>query len=280
MSKFVNSLRSAALVLVLAYAGICAYMFIVQRSLQYRPDSTPVNITKVPIPNAIQETLNTSDGEKVIVWWVAPSDTTQPVFLYFHGNGANLENRAARFAKLTASGAGLLALSYRGYGGSTGTPTEAGLRIDTRRAYDELVNAKKIDPKRIIVFGESLGTTLANLLAADVPVAALLLDSSFDSALDVAARAYPWLPVRLLLLDQFRADLAAAKISAPVQQIHCRDDFVTPLASAERLNARYKNARPIHIVDARCHVPSFNRYDRVAFEFVERVMNSNNQNQP
>jgi hypothetical protein len=235
-------------------------MFIVQRSLQYRPDSTPVNIAKVSLPNAIQETLNTSDGEKVIVWWVAPSDTTQPVFLYFHGNGANLENRAARFAKLTASGAGLLALSYRGYGGSTGTPTEAGLRIDTRRAYDELVSVKKIDPKRIILFGESLGTTLANLLAAEVPVAAVFLDSSFDSAVDVAARAYPWLPVRVLLRDQFRADLAAPNISVPVQQIHCSEDPVTPLASAQLLRARFANPLPMQIVESRCHVPPIDRF--------------------
>jgi pimeloyl-ACP methyl ester carboxylesterase len=249
-------------------------MFIVQRSLQYRPDSTPVNIAKVPIPNAIQETLTTSDGEKVIVWWVAPSDATKPVFLYFHGNGANLENRAARFARLTASGAGLLALSYRGYGGSTGTPTETGLRIDTRRAYEELVSAKKIDPKRVILFGESLGTTLANLLAAEVPVAAVFLDSSFDSAVDVAARAYPWLPVRALLRDQFRADLAAPKISAPVQQIHCRDDPVTPLASAALLTSRFSTARPIHVLPKRCHVPQIDEFKSVLDAFVAGVLPS------
>jgi uncharacterized protein len=257
------------------YASICAYMFYIQRNMQYRPNPSLVNVANVSLPNATQNTLTTSDQQKIIVWWVPPRDTTQPVFLYFHGNGANLERRSNRFARLTESGAGLLALSYRGYGGSTGTPTEEGLLIDARRAYDELVNAKKIDPKRIIVFGESLGTTVANLLAAEVPVGALLLDSSFDSAVDVAARAYPWLPVRLLLLDQFRADLAATKINVPVQQIHCRDDFVTPLASAEQLHARFKNARPIHIVDARCHVPSINRYERVAFEFVESVMKAN-----
>jgi uncharacterized protein len=268
-------LKSFFAVLVLAYLGICAYMFSVQRTMQYRPNPTLVNVANASLPNAAQETLTTTDQEKLIVWWVPPRDAKQPVFLYFHGNGANLVNRAARFARLTENGAGLLALSYRGYGGSSGTPTEGGLRIDTRRAYDELVNAKQIDPKRIIVFGESLGTTLASLLAAEVPVAALLLDSSFDSAVDVAARAYPWLPVRLLLLDQFRADLAAPKINAPVQQIHCSDDFVTPLASAEQLNARYKSARPIHVVDARCHVPSFSRYERVATEFVANVMKSN-----
>ncbi|TAG80872.1 MAG: alpha/beta fold hydrolase [Betaproteobacteria bacterium] len=275
MSIYKKALASALFFAALAYVSICGYMFVAQRGMQYRPNTTPLNpgtaLSRAPDRIPQQSTLLTRDEQKVIVWWIAPSDPMKPVFLYFHGNGANLENRAARFARLTESGAGLLAVSYRGYGGSTGAPTEAGLRIDTRTAYDELVRAKKIDPKRIIVFGESLGTTLATLLAAEVPVGGLLLDSSFDSALAVAQNAYPWLPVRWLLLDQYRADLAAPQVSAPVQQIHCRDDPVTPLALARTLNARFANAAEIHIIERRCHVPSFDEFSSVARAFATRV---------
>lgn len=282
MSIFNKFALRALFTLALAYLAICAYMFVAQRGMQYRPNTTALDLAntlkQTPGFRAEQYTLLTRDEQKIVVRWTAPSASNQPVFLYFHGNGANLENRAARFARLTESGAGLLAVSYRGYGGSTGTPTEAGLRIDTRAAYDELVNTKKIAPTRIILFGESLGTTLATLLAADVPVAGLLLDSSFDSALAVAEGAYPWLPVRWLLLDQYRADVAAAKVRAPVQQVHCRDDPVTPLALARTLNGRFANAAPIHIIEARCHVAGFDHFSNVARSFATRAAGIESEN--
>jgi uncharacterized protein len=264
-------IRRFLVIAACAYLGICAYMFFVQRSMQYRPNPAPMNPANASLPQAQQEALTTSDGERIVVWWIAPRDDKQAVFLYFHGNGANLENRAARFAQLTRSGTGLMALSYRGYGGSSGTPTETGLRIDARKVYDELIAAKKIAPNRIVVFGESLGTTVSNLLASEVSIAALVLDSSFDSAVDVAARAYPWLPVRWLLRDQFRADLVAEKIKVPVLQIHCSDDPVTPLVSAQQLHKRFANARPIHLVNGRCHVPSLSQFEPPLNEFLRSI---------
>ncbi len=248
-------IRYLFVVLILIYVGLCAVMYFAQRGMQYRPDASIMNPLAVSLPRAVQETLVTSDGERIVTWWIAPRDTNAPVYLYLHGNGANLQNRAARFAKLSESGAGVMAVSWRGYGGSTGSPTEAGFRIDARAAYDALVMSKGVNTNRVVVFGESLGTTVATMLASEVPIAALLLDSSFDSALDVAARAYPWLPVRWLLRDQFRADLAASKVRAPVQQFHCSVDPVTPLASAQSLHARFTNARPIYVMDGSCHVP-------------------------
>jgi uncharacterized protein len=264
-----------ALLVAIAYVALCAYMFAVQRNMQYRPDPSAMNPSAAALPNAIQESITTRDGERIVTWWVAPRDTTQPVFLYLHGNGANLHARAARFAKLTRDGAGLLAVSWRGYGGSSGSPTEAGLRTDARAAYDTLVAAKAIDQKRIVVFGESLGTTVATLLAAEVSIAALVLDSSFDSAIDVASRAYPWLPVRWLLIDTYRADLAAANVRAPVQQFHCANDPITPLASAQQLRERFSNAAPIHLINASCHVPSITTFDAPLNAFVRSIAFAN-----
>jgi uncharacterized protein len=248
-------IRRLAVIAVIAYLCICAYMFFAQRSMQYRPDASPMNPLSANLPNAVQAAVKTSDSETIVTWWIAPRDIQQPVFLYFHGNGANLHARAARFAALSESGAGVFAVSWRGYGGSSGSPTEAGLRADARAAYDTLVNEKRINTNRIVLFGESLGTTVATMLASEVPIATLVLDSSFDSAVDVASRAYPWLPVSWLLRDQYRADLAAPKVSVPVQQFHCVDDFVTPLESAQALSARFSKARKIHVMEGRCHVP-------------------------
>ena len=265
MSNLALILRALAAVLAL-YLLLCAAMFALQRRLQYLPDATPVNAVAAGLPQAATEVLVTTDGERLQTWWIAPTRSDAPVYLYFHGNGANLHARAQRFARITTGGAGLLAVSWRGYGGSTGEPTEAGLLTDARSAYRTL--AVRVDPRRIVAYGESLGTTLATLLAAEVPVGALVLDSSFDSALDVARNAYPWLPVSLLMRDTFRADLAAPRVTVPVLQIHCRYDPVTPLAAAERLQRRFASARPLVVLDQHCHVPSLLDYEGALVDFV------------
>ena len=133
--------------------------------------------------------LDTPDGARVIVWHVPPRDD-RPVWLYFHGNGGALRYRVDRFRELTAQGDGLVALSYRGYAGSTGRPTEAGLIEDARAAYDFAV--KRYGAERIVLWGELLGSGVALALAAERPVARIVLEAPFLSAVDVAAGVYPF----------------------------------------------------------------------------------------
>lgn len=263
--------RLARTLLALAglYLALCLLMYAAQRSLQYHPDPSPMDPAAVWLPQVQAETLTTPDGERIVVWWVAPRDAGAPVYLYLHGNGAQLAARNRRLAMLTADGAGLLGVSWRGYGGSSGRPHEAGLLTDARSAYRAL--AARVDPARIVIFGESLGSTVAVMLAAEVPVAGLVLDSSFASALDVAQDAYPWLPVRWLLRDTYRADLAAPRVTAPVLQVHCRDDPVTPLASAQRLQALLPGRRPLELLDGRCHTPRMARFEPALRRFVDAL---------
>ena len=158
-----------------------------------------------------------------------------PVVLYFHGNGGALRYRAGRFQALTADGMGLVALSYRGYGGSTGSPTEAGLIADAEAAYAFAI--ARYPARRIVAWGESLGSGVAIALAAMKPVDRLVLEAPFTSAADVGARAYPFLPVRLLMKDQFRSDERIAKVTAPLLILHGDGDRVVPIALGERLHA-------------------------------------------
>jgi pimeloyl-ACP methyl ester carboxylesterase len=259
-------LRHLALAGLVAYAVLCLVMFVLQRRLQYFPDPSPMDPAAVGLPQARSETLVTPDGERLVTWWVAPRDAAQPVYFYLHGNGANLNARAARFARLVADGAGLYALSWRGYGGSSGTPSEVGLMADARAAHAELT--RRVAADRVLLFGESLGSTVAVMLAAEAPVRALLLDSSFASALAVARSAYPWLPVRLLLRDTYRADLAAPRVAVPVLQVHCSADPVTPLAAARALQALLPQARPMITLPGPCHVPDLDAYDGARRTFV------------
>ena len=153
--------------------------------------------------------------------------------LYFHGNGGALRYRVDRFRALTTLGDGLVALSYRGYGGSSGSPSESGLIEDAKAAYD--FATARYPAERIILWGESLGTGVAIAIAAERPVARLVLEAPFSSAVDIAAGAYPFVPVRWLMKDQFRSDLRVAQVKAPILVLHGDRDDVVPIASGERL---------------------------------------------
>jgi len=154
--------------------------------------------------------------------------------LYFHGNGGALRNRVDRFRALIADGNGLVALSYRGYGGSTGSPTEAGLIADAEAAY--AFAAARYPVERIVLWGESLGSGVAVALGAGHRVSRIVLEGSFTSAADVgAAHAYRFLPVRLMMKDQFRSDLQIAEVTAPLLFLHGGRDWVVPIALGERL---------------------------------------------
>jgi uncharacterized protein len=215
-----------------AYAGFVALMYVSQRKLMYLPDTTRWRPAAVGLPEAAEVVLDTADGEKIIVWHVPPRDG-QPVVLYFQGNGGGLNLRVRRFRQLIATGPGLIALCYRGYGGSSGHPTEAGLLQDAAAAY--AFATRLYAAERIVLWGESLGTGVAVALAAERPVGRVLLESPFTSAVDIAAAAYPFVPVRWLMKDQFRSDQRVVKVTAPVLVLHGARDTVVPLSYGERL---------------------------------------------
>jgi fermentation-respiration switch protein FrsA (DUF1100 family) len=222
------------LILAAMWAGFGALMYVAQRSLMYFPDKARTTPAAAGLPQAEEVVLDTADGEKVIAWHVPPRGD-RPVVLYFHGNGGALSHRVDRFRRLISDGTGLIALSYRGYGGSTGSPTEDGLIADARAAYEFAVARYKVE--RIALWGESLGTAVAIALAAERPVARVMLDAPFTSTRDVAAAQYWFLPVGLLMKDQFRSDLRIAKVKAPIMILHGDADGVIPISYGERLYA-------------------------------------------
>ena len=259
--------RSIRLFLVAAcgYLALCAAMAGCQRDLLYYPDRSLADPADAGLPNAAREHLQTSDGEDIVVWWIPPRAPDKPVFLYFHGNGGNLTYRSKRFTLLSENGSGVMALSWRGYGGSTGSPTEDGLMADARAAYAAV--RLRVDQDRVVLVGESLGSGVAVMLAAEVPVAALILDSGYSSISDVAASKFPWLPVRLLIQDEFRADLAAGNVQVPVFQVHCTDDPVIPLVFGRRLHQLFPNRRDLIEVPGRCHPVSPPGFEAVVKQF-------------
>jgi len=232
--------KSLLLILLAGYFGLVALLYFAQRALMYFPETLRTAPAAAAFPAAEEIVLDTADGERVIVWHLAPRGDGN-VVLYFHGNGGALRYRVERFRALTADGSGLVALSYRGYGGSTGSPTEAGLINDAVAAY--AFAAARYPPAKIVVWGESLGGGVAVALAAEHPVGRVVLEAPFSSAVDIAAAAYPFAPVRLLMKDQFRSDLRIEKVAAPVLILHGERDNIIPIRFGERLYAMIKSPK-------------------------------------
>jgi uncharacterized protein len=223
-------------VAVYALVGIVAYFG--QRKLMYFPDTTRVQPAQVGLAGVDERVLRTPDGERVIVWY-GKAKPGQPTLLYFHGNGGSLAIRAPRIARFMDEGWGVYMMTYRGYGGGTGQPTEVNNVADARLAYGALV-LEGVEPHSIIVYGESLGSGVAVRIAIERQLAGVILDAPYTSIVDVAAKAYPFLPVRTFLLDRYETVRYIANLKVPLLILHGERDDVVPVAMGREL-ARLAN---------------------------------------
>ncbi len=214
------------------YVGIATVLYATQRSLMYFPDTTHVTPVQAGLPQAEEVALTAADGVGITVWHVAPKDG-KPVILYFHGNGGALHYRVERFKRLIGDGVGLVALEYRGFGSNGGSPSEHGLIADAEAAY--AFAAARYPAKQIVVWGESLGSGVATAIAAEKPVGRVILEAPFTSTAAVASIRYWYMPVRLLMKDQYRSDERIGKVTAPLLILHGFQDKTVPYAMGEQM---------------------------------------------
>jgi len=225
------------LLIVVSAGYVCGLigLFFAQRAVLFpAPTSTRTAPPAAGFPEAEEHVLTTADGERVILWHV-PARPGRPVVLYFHGNGDYLAGFFGRFRDLIADGTGIVALSYRGYAGSSGQPSEQGLLQDAAAAFAFTTARYRAD--KIVAWGFSLGTGVAVALAAEQPVGKLILEAPYTSIVDVAASAFWFAPVRLFMQDQFRSDQRVARIKVPLLVMHGALDATIPVAFGERLFA-------------------------------------------
>src|SRR6478752_8251181 len=217
-------LKWLLIVVSVGYVGGLAALFLLQRSVLF---PIPQVFRVAPAAAQAEEhVLTTADGEKVIVWHV-PAEPGHPVILYFHGNGDFLAGFFGRFREFIADGTGIVALSYRGYAGSSGRPSEQGLLQDAAAAY--AFTTARYSADKIVVWGFSLGTGVAVAMAAEQPLGKLILEAPFTSTADVAASLFWFMPVRLVMRDQFRSDERIAGVSVPLLIMHGSNDPAIPI---------------------------------------------------
>lgn len=221
-------------VVALCYLAAVTALYTQQRSFLFPRDPARADPSVAGIPGLEATTITTEDGETLVAWVLPPQDG-KPVLLYFPGQKGNLAwpGFLERYRALSEDGDGLFVVSYRGYGGSTGMPSEAGLRADARAGYKAA--AARFGADRIVVYGESLGTGVAVGLAAEAPVKGVILESPYMSTAAVAAGRYPWAPVDFLMRDPFHSDELIGKVRAPILILHGRKDEVIPFAQGQAL---------------------------------------------
>lgn len=221
---------TALLVLLGLYLVAVALIFAFQRQLQYFPTNRAPSPADAGFADATEQVLTAADGTCILLWH-APAPEGAPTILFFQGNGGEIADRADRWAAYRAAGFGTAFLSWRGYGGAEGSPGEAGFHMDADAALAWLL-AQGIPAGDIALVGESLGTGVAVRLAADqpasAPVGAVVLEAPYTSAADIAARRYPWAPVRWLMLDQYRSIDRIKAVKAPVFIFHGDADRTIP----------------------------------------------------
>jgi uncharacterized protein len=225
-------LLAAALI---GYVGFLAAFYFMQRAFLFPiPQTVRTAPEAAGFPEAEEHVLTTSDGEKVIVWHV-PARPGRSVVLFFPGNGDFLAGRVGWFRDIVADGTGLIAVSYRGYAGSTGHPSERGLLLDAEAAYS--FAKARYEADRIVAWGFSLGTGVAVALAADRQVGKLILEAPYTSTAELAASLLRIVPVRWLMSDPFRSDERISRVSVPLLVMHGAQDHAIPITFGERLFA-------------------------------------------
>lgn len=219
------------------YVAAAALMFFAQDGLLFLPGIPGREIAATPAAVGLpyeEIVLTTEDGVSLSAWWV-PAAPARATLVHFHGNAGNIGDRLELLQVFHALGLNVLLFDYRGYGKSTGSPSEDGVYRDAQAVWRHLTRERGLAPGQIVLHGQSLGGAVACWLAAREHPAALILESSFTSVPDLAAELYPWLPVRLLARLRFNTRECLERVTAPVLVIHSRDDEIIPYAHGQRL---------------------------------------------
>ncbi|MBA2651344.1 MAG: alpha/beta hydrolase [Tatlockia sp.] len=226
------------------------FMYLFQRQLIYFPSK------EIPSPQLFQAKdmheieLKTADGLRLIAWY-KPAFANQPTLLFLHGNAGHIGHRMPLIREFLSAGFGVLLLEYRGYGGNEGKPTEAGFYMDARAAMLFLAQ-QGLASKKIVLYGESLGTAVATKMASEFPVCALILQSPFTSLPAVARYHYPW--IFITPQDKYNSLVLIPSLKMPLLIFHGKDDQIVPYSQGLELYNQANEPKKMISIENRGHI--------------------------
>ena len=267
MKLFRRILLGIVLLLVAAYVGVVGYMYVNQRALQYDPSGPVTALAGVALPGAEDVSIPV-DGAVINGWYQAPQPG-KPLIVFYKGNAQSFGDEHERFERWVADGYGFLAFDYRGFPASPGSITQQGMLDDSVAAFDWA--AAKGFP--IVIWGRSIGSGPSTYVASVRDAKALLLETPFLSAVTVAGERYPYLPVSLVMQDQFPVNQWILDVAEPVLVAHGTADTTIDVSNGERVYALAPNKDELWIEPGANHSDLWDRgiWDH-AKAFFERVM--------
>lgn len=218
---------TVVVVLVVGVLVVGSLLWGLQRRLVFLPQGAPSGPAAEALAGGRDVVLRTGDGLELVAWYV-PADPGRATVLVAPGNAGHRGLRVPLAAELAGHGLGVLLLEYRGFGGNPGSPTEEGLALDVRAAYEHLVHEAGVEQGSLVYFGESLGAAVVTELAVERAPAGLVLRSPFTSLADVGRVHYPFLPLGRLLRDRFDVVGAVARVDVPTAVVLGTRDRIVP----------------------------------------------------
>ncbi len=291
------------LALAILYVILASMLAFMQRSLIYFPSrASRIEAADAGMIEGRVHTvaLETDDGLQLRGWHILPAGVTAhslaecdqqfdrggPVVIYFSGNGGNRAYRTLDFELLSHLGCHVLVFDYRGYGDNPGSPSEERLAADAHAVWRYATQTRGISADRLILLGESLGGGVAIRLAADLseagtPPGGLVLRATFSSLVDAAAYHYPWLPVRLVMVDRFPSIGRIPQVTCPILHIHGSQDQIVPIQLGRKLHAAARETSSTGIAKRFVELPQAGHNDillvaedefsQAVGEFLERI---------
>lgn len=223
--------------LLTIYGILLLVLVLTQCSLVYYPNMPSRDL--VTTPEAIglaykNIELTTEDGINLHSWYI-PAEENAPVILFFHGNAGNVSHRLDSIRLFNQLGYAVFIFDYRGFGKSSGKPSEKGTYLDAQAALQYLTQQRQLPLEKIVYFGRSLGAAVASYLAVTHPPKALVLESTFTSAPDMAAKLFPIFPMRWLTRFSYSNIKHIKNIHCPVLIVHSPDDEIIPYDMGKKL---------------------------------------------
>ena len=257
-----NYLLGILLVFTLIYFFILISTYLFQRNLLYHPSENNYSGDKILV--SIEKVkVKTSDEVELLSWYHNKNIKVYKTILFLHGNAGSLENRIHKINHFKDMDINFLLLSWRGFNGNKGKPTESGLYEDARSAILWL-KSKGVEEKNIIIYGESLGTGVATEIAQNENFAGIILESPFTSMIDAGKDKYPFLPVRFLLKDKYESDKKIKNIKTPILIMHGKVDNIVPFHMGKKMYELANEPKYSY----------FSEYDDHMMEYNENLLNA------
>jgi fermentation-respiration switch protein FrsA (DUF1100 family) len=238
-NAFLDLIRTLVLFGAAAYGVLLFFLYFTQDGMLYLPDlpSRQLEATPKTIGLDYREVWIETEDEETLHGWYVPTVDARATVLFFHGNAGNISHRLTSLSQMNSLGLNVLIFDYRGYGKSSGKPSEEGLYRDASAAWHYLVEQQGATRENTLLFGRSLGAGVATRLALEIEPAGVVIESAFTSVPDMAADLYPLLPVRLLSRNHFDNLKHIPDMSSALLVMHSKKDEIIPYHHGEKLYA-------------------------------------------